>query len=216
MRRPCPPPHRSSYTSLSDLWLMSLVLPGHPHPADSQMKKGVRETWAKPLAMAKVDRLVFTPSAPLFPCRAEPRVRGTCPSPAPSTDQASPGPVPYEEPGQAGFSSQTSSILYWPMAASEEGPWTSYSRTGWLIGGGLARWGLGKHRETNLGASEDSARPASLQALARARSSAAQEWLAILGRVWKPSLAGPTSAASPGVTTACGQQVAGELWGALT
>lgn len=100
--------------------------------------------------MAKVDRLGFTPFAPLFRGRAEPRVRGTCPSPSPSADQASPGPLPCEEPGQAGFCSQTSSILYWPMAASELGPWTSYSWTGWLICRGLARWGLRKHRETSL------------------------------------------------------------------
>lgn len=72
------------------------------------------------------------------------------------------------------------------------------------------------------GASGATCRSANLRALAQFvgpgqhTAAAAEKSLAILPGVRKPGLASPTSAASPGVTTAGGQQVAGELRGALT
>lgn len=61
---------------------------------------------------------------------------------------------------------------------------------------------------------EDCCGSASLWALARTQSTASEKF--ILAGVWKPGPAGPVTAAAIGVTTASRQQVAGELWGALT
>lgn len=91
---------------------------------------------------------------------------------------------------------------------------------GWLSSG-AKDGGPGNLGGPAEGASGETCRPASLRAVAQFAGpgqhteAAAEKSLTILAGV-RPGLASPTSAASPGVTTAGGQQVAGELRGALT
>lgn len=90
------------------------------------------------------------------------------------------------------------------------------------LSSGATDGGLGNLGGPAEGASGETCRPASLRAVAQFvgpgqhTAAAAEKSLTILAGARKPGLASPTSAASPGVTTAGGQQVAGELRGALT
>ena len=92
---------------------------------------------------------------------------------------------------------------------------------GW-VSSGATDGGPGNLGEPAEGASGETCRSASLWALAQFvgpgqhTAVAAEKSLTILPGIRKPGLASPTSEASPGVTTAGGQQVAGELRGALT
>lgn len=162
----------------------------------------------------------------MFHClRAERQhhIRGSQPTPptvAPTGHTPNPSQtlLPYEAPA-------TPWTFHWPHGCLREtmpGQEASCASIPGRVSSGATDGGPGNLGEPAEGASGATCRSASLRALAQFvgpgqhTAAAAEKSLAILPGVRKPGLASPTSAASPGVTTAGGQQVAGELRGALT
>ena len=133
-----PPPTRSSsYSFLSDLWLKSLVPPAYPHPGHAPKKEGERPGQSPP-PHGQGGQAGFRSL-----CSA---VSGQTGRPTSHPEPTKPPRATAQGPGRASFCSRKHPHPSESMATSESGPWTSYSWAGWLICGGLARWGLRKHR----------------------------------------------------------------------